>query len=114
MPNKGFRRTGMGVPFTRLEGQLDDEVEIAWAEETERRYQEALANPDMTEAAVRAFQRAGRSAVKSVDFHRAGHFRNDQSGSALRAASRVAWISFPASRRRTLRDCGAVRHRRHR
>ena len=41
-----------------LEGEADDEVELAWAEETERRYQEALANPAATEPAAQAFQRA--------------------------------------------------------
>ena len=41
-----------------LEGEVDDEVEIAWAEETERRYQEAVADPAVTEPAAQAFQRA--------------------------------------------------------
>jgi len=41
-----------------LEGEVDDEVEIAWAEETERRYQETLVDPAVTEPATRAFQRA--------------------------------------------------------
>ena len=41
-----------------LEGEVDDEVEMAWAEETERRFQEALADPGATEPAAQAFQRA--------------------------------------------------------
>jgi len=41
-----------------LEGETDEEVELAWAEETERRYQEALADPSATEPASQAFQRA--------------------------------------------------------
>ena len=47
---------------TRLVESLDDEVdadiEMAWAEESERRYQEALADPAATEPAAQAFQRA--------------------------------------------------------
>jgi putative addiction module component (TIGR02574 family) len=41
-----------------LEGEVDEEVELAWAEETERRYQEALEDPTATEPAAQAFQRA--------------------------------------------------------
>lgn len=41
-----------------LEGEVDDELEIAWAEEIEHRYQEALADPAVTEPAEQAFQRA--------------------------------------------------------
>jgi putative addiction module component (TIGR02574 family) len=41
-----------------LEGQTDEEVELAWTDETERRYQEALADPSSTEPASQAFQRA--------------------------------------------------------
>ena len=41
-----------------LEGETDEELELAWAEETERRYQEALADPSATEPASQAFQRA--------------------------------------------------------
>jgi putative addiction module component (TIGR02574 family) len=41
-----------------LEGETDEEVELAWAEETERRYQEALVDPSSTEPASHAFQRA--------------------------------------------------------
>jgi putative addiction module component (TIGR02574 family) len=41
-----------------LEADVDEEVELAWAEETERRYQEALGDPSATEPAAQAFQRA--------------------------------------------------------
>ena len=41
-----------------LEGEVDEEVELAWAEETERRYQETVADPSSTEPAAQAFQRA--------------------------------------------------------
>ena len=41
-----------------LEGEADEEVELVWAEETERRYQEALEAPAATEPATQAFQRA--------------------------------------------------------
>ena len=41
-----------------LEGEADEDVELAWAEETERRYQEALADPSSVEPAPQAFQRA--------------------------------------------------------
>jgi len=46
-----------------LEGETDEEVELAWAEETERRYQEAVADPSSTEPAAQAFQRA-RAALR--------------------------------------------------
>ena len=41
-----------------LEEQTDEEVELAWAQETDRRYHEALEDPAATEPAVQAFQRA--------------------------------------------------------
>lgn len=46
-----------------LEDDTDEEVELAWAEETERRYQEALEDPSTTEPAAQAFQRA-RNALR--------------------------------------------------
>ena len=41
-----------------LEGEADEEVELAWAHETDRRYHEALEDPSATEPAAQAFQRA--------------------------------------------------------
>lgn len=40
-----------------LEGETDEEVELAWAQETDRRYREALEDPTATEPAAQAFQR---------------------------------------------------------
>ena len=41
-----------------LDQQADEEIELAWIEEAERRYQEVLENPAAAEPATAAFQRA--------------------------------------------------------
>jgi putative addiction module component (TIGR02574 family) len=41
-----------------LDQQADEEVELAWIEEAERRYQEVCENPAAAEPAAVAFQRA--------------------------------------------------------
>jgi len=41
-----------------LDEQEDDDIELAWIEEAERRYQEACENPAVAEPATVAFQRA--------------------------------------------------------
>jgi hypothetical protein len=41
-----------------LEEAVDEEVELAWVEEAERRYREAMADPRAVEPAAVAFQRA--------------------------------------------------------
>ena len=41
-----------------LEESVDEEVELAWVDEAERRYQEVLADPGAAEPAAAAFQRA--------------------------------------------------------
>jgi putative addiction module component (TIGR02574 family) len=46
-----------------LDEQADEDVELAWTEEAERRYQEVCENPAAAEPAAEAFQRA-RDALK--------------------------------------------------
>jgi hypothetical protein len=46
-----------------LDQQTDEEVELAWIEEAERRYQEVCENPAAAEPATVAFQR-GRDALR--------------------------------------------------
>lgn len=46
-----------------LDHELSGEIEIAWIEETERRYQEWKSDPSVAESASIAFERA-RSALK--------------------------------------------------
>jgi hypothetical protein len=41
-----------------LDQQVDDDVELAWVEEAESRYQELLRDPAAAESAASAFQRA--------------------------------------------------------
>lgn len=41
-----------------LDQQADEEVELAWIEEVERRYREVVADPGAAESAASAFQRA--------------------------------------------------------
>lgn len=41
-----------------LDQQADEEVELAWIEEAERRYQEIRKDPAIAEPAAAAFQRA--------------------------------------------------------
>jgi len=41
-----------------LDQQADEEIELAWIKEAERRYQEVLENPGTAELAAAAFQRA--------------------------------------------------------
>jgi putative addiction module component (TIGR02574 family) len=41
-----------------LDQQVDEDVELAWVEEAERRYQELLRDPTAAEPAAVAFQRA--------------------------------------------------------
>jgi hypothetical protein len=41
-----------------LEEAVDEEVELAWVEEAEQRYQEVLADSSVLEPAAAAFQRA--------------------------------------------------------
>jgi putative addiction module component (TIGR02574 family) len=52
---------------TRLVASLgeegDAEIELAWVEEAERRYQEAVEDPSVVEPAAAAFQRA-RNALR--------------------------------------------------
>ncbi|HEX7409782.1 MAG TPA: addiction module protein [Candidatus Binatia bacterium] len=44
--------------LTSLDDQVDEDVELAWIEEAERRYQEVRDNPAAAEPAAVAFQRA--------------------------------------------------------
>lgn len=46
-----------------LDQELPGEVEVAWVEEAERRYQEVQADPSLAESANVAFERA-RAALK--------------------------------------------------
>ncbi len=41
-----------------IDQSSDADVELAWIEESERRYQEAIRDPSFTEPATSAFQRA--------------------------------------------------------
>ena len=41
-----------------LDQQADEDVELAWVEEAERRYQEVAADPSQAEPMAAAFQRA--------------------------------------------------------
>ena len=41
-----------------IDQEIDAEVELAWIEEAERRYEEALRDPGVKESAASAFQRA--------------------------------------------------------
>jgi len=41
-----------------LDQHADEEIELAWIDEAERRYQEVVASPTVAEPAAAAFQRA--------------------------------------------------------